>query len=172
MEEQESTHISFSLWSDAFSIPQKLSILGATFFGTGLLPKAPGTWASLAAVCAYPLFADLMWQQQLQIIIATTLLGVFCIAQVQKKIGQRDDGRFVIDEVAGMWITVASFPADWTWLLLGFITFRALDIWKPYPTRHIDQHFHGAWGVMLDDVICGVYALAILKVIEALRVFL
>ncbi len=172
MDDQESTHISFSLWSDAFSLWDKLCILVSTFFLTGLLPKAPGTWASLAAVLMYPLFADLIWQQQMQIIIATTLLGVFCIAQVQKKIGQKDDGRFVIDEVVGMWITVASFPVDWFWLILGFFIFRGLDIWKPFPTRHIDQRFHGAWGVMLDDVICGIYALAILKVIEALRVFL
>ena len=172
MNEPESTHVSFSLRSDAFSFFQKLSILGATFFMTGLLPKAPGTWASIAAVGLYGLFADLIWQQQAQIIIATTLIGVFCIAQVQKQIGQKDDGRFVIDEVVGMWIGIMTFPFHWTWMLLGFAVFRGLDIWKPFPTRHIDRGLHGAWGVMLDDVICGVYTLAILKVIDSLRVFL
>lgn len=172
MEEPEKTDISFSLWSDSFSIPQKFSVLVSTFFMSGLLPKAPGTWGSFFALCLYPIFADLIWQKQLQIIIITTLLGVFCISQVQKKTGGRDDGRFVIDEVVGMWITVATFPVDIFWLGLGFFVFRGLDIWKPFPARHVDNNLHGAWGVMLDDVICGIYGLAILKTIEALRVYL
>jgi phosphatidylglycerophosphatase A len=171
MNEPESTHVSFSMRSDAFSFFQKISIMISTCFWVGLLPKAPGTWASLAAVGMYGLFSELIWQQQAQIIIATMLLGVFCIFQVQNKIGPRDDGRFVIDEVVGMWIGVASFPFHWAWMLGGFLVFRALDIWKPFPTRHIDRRMHGAWGVMLDDVICGIYTLAILKVIDSLRVF-
>jgi len=172
MNEPESTHVSFSLTSEAFSFFQKLSIFVSTFFMIGLLPKAPGTWASFAAVLMYGLFANLIWQQQAQIIILAMLLGVFCIYQVQRKIGPRDDGRFVIDEVIGMWIGVASFPFQWSWMILGFFIFRALDIWKPYPTRHIDRSLHGAWGVMLDDVICGIYTLSILKVLDSLRVFL
>lgn len=172
MNEPESTHVSFSLRSDAFSIFQKLAIFVSTFMFTGLLPKAPGTWASLAAVGIYGFFADLIWQQQAQIIIIAMLLGVYCISLVQKQIGERDDGRFVIDEAVGMWIGIASFPFHWAWMLLGFVVFRALDIWKPFPTRHLDENLHGAWGVMLDDVICGVYTLAILKVIDSLRVFL
>ena len=172
MQEPESTQISFSLTSDAFSFFQKCSILVSTFFMTGMLPVAPGTWASLAAVGCFWFFSDWMWQQQLQLIIAVMLLGVFCIAQVQKKIGPRDDGRFVIDEVVGMWIGVASFPFHWAWMTIGFFVFRGLDIWKPFPTRHIDRKMHGAWGVMLDDVICGIYTLGILKALDALRVFL
>lgn len=172
MNESESTHISFSLTSEAFTFFQKLSILISTFFMVGLLPKAPGTWASLVAILTYGLFSNLIWQQQAQIIIVAILLGVFCISQVQKKIGPRDDGRFVIDEVAGMWIGIASFPFQWMWMVPGFFIFRALDIWKPFPTRHIDRGMHGAWGVMLDDLICGMYTLSILKVIDSLRIFI
>lgn len=172
MNEPESTHISFSLFSDAFSFVQKMALFVVTFFMVGLLPKAPGTWAAATAIGLYGLFADLIWQQQAQIIIATMLIGVWCTHIVQNKIGPKDDGRFVIDEVVGMWIGVASFPFQWTWMLFGFIVFRALDIWKPFPTRHIDRQMHGAWGVMLDDVICGIYTLGILKVVDSLRVFL
>ena len=172
MNEPESTHVSFAPFSGIFNFTQNLALIVTTFFMVGLLPKAPGTWASLAAVGVYSLFADLIWQQQAQIILVTMLLGVWCLYIVQKKIGPRDDGRFVIDEVVGMWIGVASFPFQWDWMIAGFFIFRALDIWKPYPTRHIDRRMHGAWGVMLDDVICGVYTLAILKVISSLRVFL
>lgn len=172
MNEPESTHVSFLPFTGIFNFVQNLALLVTTFFMVGLLPKAPGTWASLAAVFAYGLFAEMIWQHQAQIIIITMLLGVWCLHIVQKKIGPRDDGRFVIDEVVGMWIGVATFPFEWQWMLVGFLIFRALDIWKPFPTRHIDRRMHGAWGVMLDDVICGLYTLAIMRVILSLRVFL
>ncbi|MCC7459760.1 MAG: phosphatidylglycerophosphatase A [Proteobacteria bacterium] len=172
MNEPESTHVSFLPFTGIFNFVQNLALLVTTFFMVGLLPKAPGTWASLAAVFAYGLFAEMIWQHQAQIIIITMLLGVWCLHIVQKKIGPRDDGRFVIDEVVGMWIGVATFPFEWQWMLVGFLIFRALDIWKPFPTRHIDRRMHGAWGVMLDDVICGLDTLAIMRVILSLRVFL
>lgn len=172
IDEIESTDVSFSLFSGSFSILQKIGILVSTFFMIGLLPIAPGTWGSLAALGIYILMAELMWQQQFQIILALMFVGVACIALVQQKTGPRDDGRIVIDEVVGMLITVATFPIHWFWLGFGFLLFRFLDIWKPFPARYIDRHLHGAWGVMLDDVICGVYGLAILKVIESLRTFI
>lgn len=172
MEELEKTDISFSLFSSSFNFVQKIGILISTFFMVGLMPIAPGTWGSLGGLGVYILISEFVWQQQLQIIVAIMLLGVGGIALVQKRTGPKDDGRFVIDEVVGMLITVATFPVHWFWLTLGFFLFRLLDIWKPFPARYIDRHLHGAWGVMLDDVICGIYALSILKVLEALRIFL
>ena len=151
---------------------QKLSVAIATFFYSGLLPRAPGTWGSLAALLGYIVFLEpLSWQTQVLWILGCTLLGVYSIAKVQKKMGQHDDGRFVIDEVSGMWITVCGCSLEWFWLGLGFLLFRLLDIFKPFPSRYFDETFHGGWGVMLDDVICGIYALAILKVMKALMVF-
>jgi phosphatidylglycerophosphatase A len=170
--EPENTHVSFSLFrNSAFNAFQKCSILVVTFFGLGLMPIAPGTWGSLGGLALYVLMSSLIWQQQLQIIVLVMLLGVAAIAHIQRKLGPRDDGRIVIDEVVGMMITLASFPLNWFWMVLGFFVFRLLDIWKPFPARHVDRYMHGAWGVMLDDVVSGIYALAILKVVESLRVF-
>lgn len=171
MNDRESTYISFSFFGNSFNFLEKISILISTFFFTGLLPIAPGTWGSLAGLGGYLLIADLPWQQQTQIILALTLVAVSSIAILQKKAGDKDDGRIVIDEVVGMLITVAGFPKNWMWLSLGFFLFRAYDIWKPFPARYFDQNVHGAWGVMLDDIMAGIYALATMKVIEALFVY-
>ncbi|MEZ4845652.1 MAG: phosphatidylglycerophosphatase A [Bdellovibrionota bacterium] len=85
MNEPESTHVSFAPFSGIFNFAQNLALIVTTFCMVGLLPKAPGTWASLAAVGVYSLFADLIWQQQAQIIIVTMLIGVWCLYIVQKK---------------------------------------------------------------------------------------
>jgi phosphatidylglycerophosphatase A len=68
----------------------------------------------------------------------------------------------VIDEVVGLWITLASVPLSVGWYALGFVLFRIFDIFKPWPVSWADRHLPGAWGIMLDDVVAGLYAAGIL----------
>lgn len=167
----ENTEVSLFPFSRDFNLLEQLSVLFSTALGFGFMPIAPGTWGSLFGVGIFYATSHWMWQQQVQLILAILLIGVGSIAIIHRKVGPRDDGRFVIDEVVGMMITLLAFPPDWRWMLGGFLLFRLLDIWKPFPARYFDG-MHGAWGVMLDDVVSGIYALAILRVIDALRVFL
>ena len=78
-------------------------------------------------------------------------------------LGKHDDGRIVIDEIAGQLVALWSFPAHPVWLLAGFLAFRFYDIAKPFPIRHIDRTWSSAGGVMADDLLAGVYANLILQ---------
>jgi len=144
-----------------------MSKLIATFFYVGLLPKAPGTWGSLAALpFAWFLHA---WGGFSALLIAAFI--VFFIgwwATIQETKGQEnhDPGEIVIDEVAGQWITLlpASFmftrhdlPLIWPALVAGFIFFRLFDIFKPWPVSWADRKTT-AFGVMFDDVLAGILA--------------
>ena len=136
----------------------------ATWFGAGLLPKAPGTWGSLAALpFAWVImhFGGLWWL--CAAIVAVFLIGWWASNIYIAETHTDDPGAVVIDEVAGQWI--ALIPATtlvwWHWAL-GFALFRLFDILKPWPIGWADRNVKRGFGVMLDDVIAGVYAAAIL----------
>lgn len=135
----------------------------ALWFGAGLSPKAPGTVGSLAALpCAYGL--TLLGGPYLLAAAALVLipLGVWAAAR-ETAVGETDPGRVVIDEVAGQWIALipaAAFGGVAEWIV-AFLAFRALDILKPGPIGWADRNLHGGWGIMMDDVIAGIGAAAI-----------
>jgi phosphatidylglycerophosphatase A len=132
----------------------------ATWFGAGLIPKAPGTWGSLAALPFAWLilhFGGLWW-------LAGGIGLVFLVGWWASEIyvtgtGQADPGAIVIDEVAGQWIALlpAATSIWWHWLV-GFVLFRFFDIVKPWPIGWADRRVRGGFGVMIDDVIAGIYA--------------
>lgn len=95
--------------------------------------------------------------------IAVTLLGVFVGNKVEPYWG-KDSYRVVIDEVAGMWISVLFIPQSLSLLIAGFILFRFFDIVKPLGVRRMEV-FPGGWGVMADDVLAGIYANVVLQVV-------
>ncbi|MHC4268099.1 MAG: phosphatidylglycerophosphatase A family protein [Planctomycetota bacterium] len=156
---------------------QKLKIdwIIATWFGSGLLPIAPGTWGSLAAIPFALMFY--IYTSPYIIIIATIALffiGVWASNNIERSAQRKDPGFIVVDEVVGQWI--AMFPLsflfifnnqDFTYFIfisisvVAFITFRIFDIWKPWPVRNIDKNISGGLGIMLDDVIAGIYALIV-----------
>jgi len=143
----------------------------ATWFGSGLLPKAPGTWGSLAALP----FAWLILRYGGVWWLAAAALAVFLVGWWASNIyveatGSDDPGAIVIDEVAGQWIALlpAAHGVWWHWLV-GFALFRAFDILKPWPVGWADRHVKRGFGVMLDDVIAGVYAAAILYGIRLIK---
>lgn len=135
-------------------------------FGAGWLPIAPGTWgAAVAALAIWPLAVldpAVIVLILTILIIVFTWIGVFGSDRMAAEWGD-DPSQTVIDEMVGMWITVIGFPLSWPWLLAGFLLFRAFDIWKPFGIRRLEA-LGGGWGVMLDDVLAGVYANLVLQV--------
>ena len=129
----------------------------ATAFGAGYSPIAPGTCGTIVAVpVAWALASVPRWEFVI-VALAVTALGIVVAAIADRAWGSHDNGRIVIDEVAGYLVTM--IPVDrhpWTTLAIGFVVFRILDIVKPPPVRWLDEHLPGGWGVVLDDVAAGV----------------
>ena len=91
---------------------------------------------------------------------AVTAVGLWASGRVERMVGRKDPGVIVIDEVAGMMVSVLFLPRTWPVLLTAFFLFRLFDVWKPFPARQ-SQVITGGVGVMIDDLIAGAYALAV-----------
>ncbi|MBJ8430291.1 phosphatidylglycerophosphatase A [Acinetobacter pittii] len=131
-------------------------------FGSGLAPKAPGTFGSAFALLFVPIWLSLGFNLSLTAILIMSLVGIYICGQTAKVIDVHDDGRIVWDEFAGQSITFLPLlylqQMNWMWVIGGFILFRIFDVWKPWPIRVIDRQVHGGFGIMLDDIIAGVWA--------------
>ena len=121
-------------------------------FGSGLLPFAPGTWGTLAAIPLYLLMMSMHWSIYLGLTLLALILGVWVSEKVTQDIGLHDYKGIVWDEVVGYLFTMFLAPKGILWMALGFILFRIFDVWKPQPIRYLDQKIHGGLGIMLDDV--------------------
>lgn len=140
-------------------------MLIATGFYSGYLPKAPGTWGSLVGVLLVFLLHALSLQIYLSVVAGLFIVGSFVAGEAEKILDDRDPGVVVIDEIVGMLITMIAVPVTPPTMVLGFILFRVFDIAKPFPVNFFDQHFHGGLGIMLDDVVAGIYSLIIMQLI-------
>ena len=140
-------------------------MLIATGFYSGYLPKAPGTWGSLVGVLLVFLLHALSLQIYLSVIAGLFIVGSFVAGEAEKILDNRDPGVVVIDEIVGILITMIAAPVTPLTMALGFILFRVFDIAKPFPVNFFDQHFHGGLGIMLDDVVAGIYSLIIMQLI-------
>ncbi len=127
-------------------------------FGSGLMPKAPGTWGTLMAIPCYILLQMLSWKMYISLLLCAFIIGIWLCDSVSKDMGVHDHGGIVWDEFVGYWITMAWVNISWLHIVLGFILFRIFDIWKPYPVSWCDKNISGGLGIMLDDVIAGIYA--------------
>lgn len=140
----------------------------AAGFGSGLAPRAPGTFGTIAALplwwCLHYLSTPVYWL----VIAVAFLLGVYVCGKTARDLRTHDHGAIVWDEFVGLWITLALIPAHWLWIIAGFILFRLFDIWKPWPIRWLDRNVHGGVGIMLDDVAAGALALLVLQVANSL----
>lgn len=150
----------------ASAILKKPAVLLACGLGSGLMPKAPGTFGTLAAIPLYLVMQPLGLLNYLLLTAAFFVLGIWLCHQAIKVFERDDPSEVVWDEVVGFLITMIAAPAGWQWLLLGFVLFRIFDIWKPWPVSLADQKLHGGLGIMLDDVIAGVYAMLILFIVQ------
>jgi phosphatidylglycerophosphatase A len=135
-------------------------------FGSGLAPRAPGTFGTLAAVPLYLLLAGLSAPYYLLVLILAGLLGVYVCHRTAADLGVHDHGGIVWDEFVGLWITLFLAPPGWWWLVAGFALFRFFDVLKPWPIRWLDRHVHGGFGIMIDDVLAGVFAWASLQLLS------
>jgi len=144
--------------------PLHPAFLLSTWFGCGLLPRAPGTWGSLAAL---PLAWMLMqWGGTMALLSAAglcALVGWWASAVYVRRTGIDDPKEVVIDEVAGQWLVLAAVPTDPVLYVVGFGLFRLLDIWKPWPASLADRSVGGGLGVMLDDLLAALYGAAALS---------
>ena len=141
---------------------KSITYLFATFFGTGYLPLAPGTAASIIALVLFwylPL-GQISW---LAVIMIFCIIGIFTSTVVEKE-NEKDPGIVVIDEVVGQWLTLLFIPKTFFLMLCGFVLFRLMDIFKPYPIN-ISQQLGGGFGIMLDDILAAIYAAIILQII-------
>lgn len=134
-------------------------------FGSGLLPIAPGTWGTLAAIPIYLLIQEMHWGLYLLLTVLAFALGVFVSERVSKDLGVHDYKGIVWDEVVGYLLTMFLAPKGLLWILIGFILFRIFDIWKPQPIGWIDKKIQNGFGVMFDDVLAAVPAWVILQLL-------
>jgi len=139
-------------------------LLLAYGFGSGLSPIAPGTFGSLLALVLWTfVLQDLSPDRYLGVVIASLGLGAWLCQRAIAALDNEDPSEVVWDEFVGQWIALLPLvfgllETNPVTLFLGFLMFRLFDIWKPWPVRYFDQSMHGGWGVMLDDVIAGLYA--------------
>jgi phosphatidylglycerophosphatase A len=134
-------------------------------FGSGLMPIAPGTWGTLAAIPVYLLLINCNWFMYFVLTFAAFILGVWVSDKVGKDLGIHDYNGIVWDEVVGYLLTMFLAPTGWVWMFCGFILFRIFDIWKPQPIGYVDQKIKGGLGVMLDDVLAAIPAWLILQLL-------
>lgn len=131
-------------------------------FGTGLAKKAPGTWGTLAGLALMPLLYLLPLWLGLVVIALASVFGIWLCGRVADDLGVHDHGGIVWDEIVGIWMTLILLPNTWQWWVLGFVLFRILDILKPWPISWLDRRVGGGLGIMLDDMLAGLIAAALL----------
>ncbi len=131
----------------------------ATWFGSGLLPGAPGTWGSLAAL---PFAAVILWIGGSALLLGASILifliGIWASNRYAESIGKKDPGAVVIDEVAGQWLALTPVCLEPVGFLVGFALFRTFDILKTWPANWLERSLPGGLGIMSDDMVAGFYS--------------
>jgi phosphatidylglycerophosphatase A len=130
--------------------------------GSGLSPKAPGTAGTVMALPFVVLMMQWPLALYLSCLVMLSLVGIYLCGESARRLGEHDHPGIVFDEFVGMAITMFAVPLNLWTLLLGFVLFRLLDIFKPWPIREADHRLQGGLGIMLDDVIAGVFACTML----------
>jgi len=144
----------------------------STGLGIGYIGKGAGTYSAIATcLCWYYFQTGNIYPNGIAIAITVflTLLGILTANRVEEIWG-KDHGRVVIDEIAGMCITLLFVPLKWEYIIIGLVLFRFFDILKPLFIRRLEK-LPGGWGVMADDVLAGVYANIVLQLVVILELF-
>jgi phosphatidylglycerophosphatase A len=141
-----------------------------TFLGAGLLKPGPGSWGSAAAALLWlaagkALAPGPLGWLTLTAALAALAIGIPAATRVEQESGREDPGHVVIDEVVGQWIALIHSQVNLSHLLAGFLFFRLFDIVKPWPARQLEG-LPAGWGIMLDDVAAGVYALLLMQALQ------
>lgn len=165
-------NLSLAWFTSKLPLKKRIAFFIATAGGAGLLTRAPGTIGSAVAAILYLGLGRLSWTVQLGAIVLCTLVGIWAIRVVETHLGVGDHGCVVIDEVIGMWTTLVAFAPSPGWLIVGFILFRLLDIFKPFPANFIDRNWKGSFGVVFDDVVSGIYGQILMRAFKHLGTLL
>lgn len=147
------------IWRD----PLRLIAFG---FGSGLSPFAPGTVGTVVGVAFYWAMRDLATIPYLAVVAAMFAVGVWLCGTVASRLGVHDHPGIVWDEIVGYLVTMCCAPNGVLWIGAGFVLFRLFDIWKPFPIRWLDRRVPGGLGVMVDDVLAGIYAAGCLALLS------
>ena len=137
----------------------------ASGFYTGYFPVAPGTIGSLVGILAFFLLQGVPFTTYAIVVILTLIAGIYISGEAEKIYQTKDSSHIVIDEIAGIFFTFIYLPKGISFLLAGFAVFRFFDILKPFPIRSIDEKIKGGWGIMFDDVLAGIYANILIRLI-------
>lgn len=129
-------------------------------FGSGLAPKAPGTFGTLVGFPLFWLIYYYSFQTQLIIIFALFLFGIYVCEKTGKDLGVSDHGAIVWDEIVAMMLVLTIAHLHLLMCLLAFFLFRLFDIWKPFPISYFDAKLKNGFGVMFDDLLAAIYAMA------------
>ena len=143
----------------ALRTPEGLLAFG---FGAGLSRLAPGTAGTVLAVPIALLLKSLPGGVYWSVLALSFLLGIHVCGVCSEKLGTEDPGAIVWDEMVAFWLTVAFVPLSWPWWLAAFVLFRFFDIVKPWPIKALEKRLHGGLGIMFDDLVAAIYAMAIL----------
>ena len=136
----------------------------ATGFFIGRIPVASGTFGSLIGLPLCFLLSRLNFLQSLVVILAFILFAIGIASAAEKILKLKDPGQIVIDEIAGLMVALAGLPFNLKTVLAGFIVFRVFDILKPFPIRILDTRVGGGSGVVLDDVLAGIYSNLVVRI--------
>ncbi len=135
----------------------------ATGLGTGLLPIAPGTWATPLGLGLAWVLSFIIWPGSLAVLAAIFVIGIWASRRAAARLGREDPPEVVIDEIVGMAVGLWLVPLTWWTVLGGFFLFRAVDIFKPWPIGVLDRRVGGGLGIMVDDVAAGVVVNLVLQ---------
>lgn len=131
-------------------------------FGSGLVPKGPGTAGTVVAIPVYLLMESLPVNIYIALVAALFLAGIPVCAHAAQRMGVHDHPGIVWDEIVGYLVTMVCAPAGWLWIAIGFVLFRLFDIFKPWPIKWLDSKVGGGFGIMVDDLLAGIAAAAVL----------
>lgn len=154
----------------AGSVPPRLLLHPCGFlslgFGSGLVPVAPGTAGTLAAIPVYLLLQDLTPVVYVAVVSVAFIAGIPLCAWTARRLGVHDHPAIVWDEIVGYLVTMVAAPAGWQWIVAGLVLFRLFDIAKPWPISWLDRRITGGLGIMLDDLLAGIFAAAVLQLLH------
>ncbi len=145
-----------------FAHPAHFFALG---FGSGLAPKAPGTFGTLVGLPLFWLISSYTLYVQLLIIAALFIIGIYFCHKSSKDLGVADHGAIVWDEIVAIMLVLAFVPNNLFFWFAAFLLFRLFDIWKPYPICYFDAKLKNGFGVMFDDLLAAIYAILVMKFI-------
>ena len=132
-------------------------------FGSGLVPKGPGTAGTVVAIPVYLLVSRLPVNFYIALVAVLFIVGIPVCAHAARRMGVHDHPAIVWDEIVGYLVTMVFAPPGWLWIVAGFVSFRFFDILKPWPIKWFDSKVGGGFGIMVDDLLAGLAAAAVLQ---------